>query len=124
MKKAIWVYRLESVSPNNGLWYSEDGSYVFGVSAAPNCSSKDLPMGFDERYKKDGKNWFSSCSRIEDLTHWYSVDNARWLIDNGFVFTKYLVVDYVEYELETVFLKETSLDRRELELDSIFQKEV
>lgn len=115
-----WVYRLESISPDNGLWYSSTGDFVFGVAQAPNCSSKDLPMDFDERYKQDGKDWFSSCSKVEDLTHWYSVDNARWLVNNGFVFTKYLAQDYVEYELETVFLKETTLARVELSVDEVF----
>ena len=78
-------------------------------------------MDYDARYHKDGKNWFSSCSRKEDLTHWYSLQDALDLIANGFVFTKYLAVDYVEYDLETTFLKETALERVEIDIEDLFR---
>lgn len=120
MKEPKWLYRLESITPDNGLWYSASGDYVFGVAQAPNCTTKDLPMDYDWRYRQDGKNWFSSCSEKEHLTHWYSVENARWLLDNGFVFTKYLARDYHEYEFETVFLKETVLERIIIDINDIF----
>ena len=78
-------------------------------------------MGYDERYKQDNKDWFSSCSNITDLTHWYSIENARELLKRGFRFSKYLATDYVEYEKETVFLKETCLDRVTLSIDEVFK---
>lgn len=114
-----WLYRLESTTPNNGLWYDSQSNYCFGIGGIDGCKTKDLPMGYDERYHKDGKNWFSSCSRKEDLSHWYSLDDAINLINNGFVFTKYNAVDYVEYENETTFLKETALERVEIGIDEL-----
>ena len=87
----------------------------------PNCKTKELPMGYDERYHKDGKNWFSSCSRKEDLSHWYSLEDALELLKSGFVFTRYLAVDYVEYELETTFLKDTALKREVLNIEDIWE---
>ena len=54
--------------------------------------------------------------------HWYSVQDALDLIDAGFVFTKYLAVDYVEYELETTFLKETALERVEMDIKELFDE--
>ena len=80
-------------------------------------------MGYDERYHIDGKNWFSSCSKIEDLLHWYSKEDAEYLLANGFVFTKYLTKDYHEFELETVFLKETAEKREVIDFLSLFDKE-
>lgn len=115
-----WVYRLESVTSDNGLWYSANNEMVWGIGKLPNCKTKDLPMGYDERYHKDGKCWFSSCSKKEDLTHWYSLEDALELIKNGFVFTRYLVVDYVEYDLETTFLKETALKREVISIEELF----
>ena len=115
-----WLYRLESTDPNHGLWYKEDGTWVWDLGAMPDCKTKDLPMGFDERYRKDGKRWFSSCSHLEDLSHWYSLQDAIDLINAGFVFTRYLAVDYNEYELETTFLKETALAREELDIRDIW----
>jgi hypothetical protein len=115
-----WLYRLEATTEDNGLWYNTKNEMVWGIGKLPDCKTKDLPMGYDARYHKDGKNWFSSCSHIEDLAHWYSLEDAQNLIANGFVFTKYLAVDYVEYDLETTFLKETALERVELRIEDIW----
>ena len=79
-------------------------------------------MGYDERYHIDRKNWFSSCSKIEDLLHWYSKEDAKYLLANGFVFTKYLAKDYHEFELETVFLKETAEKREVIDFLSLFER--
>jgi hypothetical protein len=118
--EAKWLYRLEAVNPKNGLWYNEDNELVWGIGKLANCKTKDLPMGYDERYHKDGRYWYSSCSRKEDLSHWYSLQDAIDLINNGFVFTRYLATEYVEYESETTFIKETSLEREVLNIEDIW----
>ena len=116
-----WLYRLESKSPDNGLWYDSNNNLVWGIGKLEGCETKNLPMDYDSRYHKDGLNWFSSCSNKEDLSHWYSLEDAKELIANGFVFTMYYAVDYVEYEMETTFLKETALIRRELDIEEIWE---
>lgn len=120
--KPKWVYRLESTDPTKGLWYNLNNEYVWTIGELPNCQTKDLPMGYDERYQKDGRNWYSSCSRLEDLTHWYSPQDAKDLIDKGFVFAKYLATEYVEYEFETTFIIETALERIELSIEEVFNE--
>lgn len=115
-----WLYRLESTNPENGLWYNVESKLVWGIGKLKDCKTKDLPMDYDERYHKDGKNWYSSCSHKEDLSHWYSLEDAKELIRNGFVFTRYLAVDYVEYPLETTFLKETALKREIINIEEIW----
>ena len=120
--KPKWLYRLESITPDNGLWYNTQNQLVWGIGKLEKCKTKDLPMEYDERYHKDGKNWFSSCSKKEDLSHWYSLQDAIDLIANGFVFTKYLATEYVEYELETTFIKETALQRVVLDIKDIWNK--
>lgn len=77
-------------------------------------------MEYDERYKKDGRDWFSSCSDKKDLAHWYSLQDALELIENGFVFTRYLATEYVEYENETTFIKDTCLAREEICISDLF----
>lgn len=119
-KEPKWLYRLESKSEDNGLWYRADGEYVFGIGGLPDCKTKDLPMGYDERYRMDGRHWFSSCSRVEDLKHWYSLYDALQLIENGFVFTRYLATEYTEYEFETTFIKESCLAREVIDPASLF----
>lgn len=114
-----WLWRLEASDPEHGLWYDSNGKMVFDIGKF-DCSTKDLPMGYDWRYQQDGKSWWSSCSNKEDLTHWYSREDAQKLIDAGFVFTRYLATEYHEYENETVFLKESCLAREELSLEEVF----
>lgn len=118
---AKWVYRLEALDDNNGLWYNTKGDLIWAIGDVPNCETKHLPMGYDERYCKDGKHWYSSCSRAKDLAHWYSLENAKYLVDHGFVFLKYLAVDYVEYEFETTFIKETALVREVINIEDIWE---
>lgn len=122
-KEPKWLYRLESINPENGLWYNSNAEFCFneGIgSLDDSCKTKNLPMGYDKRYRQDGRMWFSSCSRKEDLTHWFSKEDAKKLIEKGFVFTKYLATEYVEYEFETVFIKDTSLERVEISLYEVF----
>ena len=116
-----WLYRLEAKDPEHGLWYDASGEWVYDVGRL-GCSTKDLPMDYDWRYQQDGRSWFSSCSSRDDLLHWYSRDDAARLIDDGFVFTRYLALEYVEYELETVFIRETALAREELDFDSLWSE--
>ena len=103
-----WLYRLESKDPDKGLWYNSHGSYASEVCRL-GCSTQVLPMGYDPRYKKDGRDWFSSCSDKDDLLHWYSVDDVRALEGAGFVMRMYLATEYVEYGKETTFIKDTCL---------------
>jgi hypothetical protein len=89
--KPKWLYRLESTDKDNGLWYNSKGEFCFekGIgSLDDSCKTKSLQMGYDERYRQDGKMWFSSCSNQEDLTHWYSKEDAEELINKGFVSSK------------------------------------
>lgn len=120
-KEPKWLYRLDAGDAETGLWYNSRGEWVFNIGELKNCESKSLPMGYDERYRKDGCNWFASCTRQEDLTHWFSRENAEELIRNkGFKCMKYLATEYEEYELETCFIKESCIDKQEISLEDLF----
>ena len=122
--KPKWVYRFESTDPTNGLWYDNKGNFCFdkGIgSLDDSCKTKELPMGYDERYRQDGRMWFSSCTNQEDLTHWFSKEDARKLQEKGFKFYKYLATEYHEYPMETVFIKDTCIDRVEIDIDEFFK---
>lgn len=120
-KEPKWLWRLESTKRDNGLWYDSYGNYCFGIGKLEDCKTKDLPMGYDPRYHIDGKDWWSACSKKEDLMHWYSLEDALKLLELGFVFTHYLATDYIEYEHETVFLKETALEREVIHIKELFE---
>lgn len=116
-----WLYRLESSTPEKGLWYNSNNELVWCIGDIEGCKTKWLPMDYDPRYHKDGRNWFSSCSNKADLAHWYSLSDALQLIKQGFVFTRYLATEYVEYENETTFIKETSLAREVINIADIWE---
>ena len=122
MNKPKWLYRLEYKDASCGLWYDGNGQWCFdeGIGSVEGCKTKSLPMDYDERYRQDGRNWFSSCSGKEDLLHWYSLEDAKELISKGFVFTRYLATEYHEYEQQTVFIKETALRREEIDIFELF----
>lgn len=114
-----WLYRLEATDPNNGLWYNSDSKLTWGIGKMPGCKTKFIPMSYDPRYHMDGRNWYSSCTNIEDLAHWYSLEDAKNLTDNGFVFAAYLAVEYAEYPCETCFIKDTSIKRVEITFEEM-----
>ena len=125
-KEPKWLYRLEFKDDSCGLWYNGKGGWCFeeGIGAlGDECKTKTLPMDYDWRYKQNDRDWFSSCSNVDDLLHWYSKEDAQTLMNNGFVFTRYLATEYVEYPMETVFIKETCLKREEIDFLSLFNKE-
>jgi hypothetical protein len=118
-----WLYLLESTDPAKGLWYNANGDLVWTIGEIPGCDTKYLPMDYDERYRQDGRRWHSSCTKKEDLRHWYTLEAALDLIENhGFVFARYLATEYHEYELETVFIKETCLKREEMDIRDVFDE--
>lgn len=114
-----WLYRLESIDPENGLWYNMKSEYVWGIRRIEDCDAKFLPMGYDQRYHKDGRDWYSSCSNAEDLSHWCTLDGVLDLVAHGFEFVRYLATEYVEYPLETTFIKSTSLKREVIPIEDI-----
>lgn len=121
-----WLYRLEFKDNSNGLWYNGNGNWCFeqGIGSLDDtCKTKTLPMDYDWRYRQDGRMWFSSCSHKEDLLHWYSKEDAKTLLEKGFVFTRYLATEYHEYDLETVFIKETALKREEIDFLKLLEGE-
>ena len=120
MKEPKWLYRLEAIDPEHGLWYNTNCEMVWDIGKLPECETKNLPMDWDERYHKDGRNWFSSCTNKEDLAHWYSLEDALKLCAEGFQFSRYLATEYEEYELETCFIKETCLAHEVIPIESIW----
>lgn len=119
-----WVYRLEADNPELGLWYDANGNYIELVKEIPGCVSAHLPMGYDERYQKDGRSWFSSTSNLEHMPHWFTRENAEHLIQRGFKFFRYLATEYVEYDVETTFIRDSALAREEMTLEQIYGEEL
>lgn len=111
-KQPQWVYRIEALDPAMGLWYNDSGDWVFEEGIGQTDSpSRDLPMDYDERYQKDGKNWHSAGRNAIAMSHWFSRESAKDLMGKGYQLYRYLATEYIHYEFETCFIKETCLNR-------------
>ena len=53
--------------------------------------------------------------------HWYSLEDAKTLIEKGFVFKKYLATEYTEYPMETVFIKDTCIREEVIDIEELFK---
>lgn len=119
-REPIWVYRLESLDPKNGLWYNADGEFVHGISKVAGCKTAYLPMGYDTRYHSKERNWVSGCLKVEDLAHWFSESDAKQLWALGFRFWMFQAVEYEIYDHEVAFNKETVLQRLRLKFNQVY----
>lgn len=120
-----WLYRFESMDSTGGLWYNDHGEWVYeqGIGSFEDNAAKDLPMDYDWRYQRDGRNWHSACRTKQEMQHWFNRSNVATLLDKGFVLYRYLATEYVHYGHETCFIKETSLTRIILNPYSIWDEE-
>lgn len=112
-----WLYRFESVSPFGGLWYNDFNEWVFekGMGTMKDSPSVALPMDYDPRYQKDGKNWHSSAPNKEMMRNWFREEDVAHMLKNGFVLYSYLATQYIIYEYESCFIKETCITRKILD---------
>ena len=67
------VYRVEDSVSQHGLWRNFDGTVnpVFSKLTVGKC--KDMPMGDDDFYRMNGKQWFSATDEPSKLTAWFDV---------------------------------------------------
>lgn len=108
------LYRFEATDPNAGLWYNEFGQYVFernGLNRVQNHKHLDMPMGYDERYRRGGRNWFSATQLRSDMSYWFNITDVPKMLDLGYRLWQYVATEYVHYEFETTFIKETCIER-------------
>lgn len=123
-QEPMWLYRFEAIDPLNGLWYNDTGEWVYdsGIGQLDNNPAKSLPMDYDPRYTKDNRIWHSAGKDKTAMQYWFCHEDVEKLIHNGFVLYRYLATEYIHYEHETCFIKETSLTRELLNPYEIFDQ--
>lgn len=114
------IYRIENEETMHGMWYEEDGTFNPFIYRLTEGKSKDLPMGFHERYSKGGLKWFSGCKSIEDMKHWFSDLDALELFKSGYKLFEMDLSQYIVEENQVIFTREGVLDKREIQLDTIW----
>lgn len=114
------IYRIENEETEHGMWYREDGTYDPFILRLTEGKSKDLPMGFDPNRFTGGYKWFSSCSNLDDMRHWFSDLDALELFKNGYKLFQFEAGQTIVLPHEVMFTREGLISKTEIPLDTIW----
>lgn len=114
------IFRIENEETNHGMWYRLDGTYDPFIMRLTEGRSKDLPMGFDERYMTNGFRWQSGAGSIEDMQFWFSELDALELHKNGYKLYQFESTQFIVVEHEIMFTREGIIEKHEISLDTVW----
>lgn len=117
MKK---IYRIENEETMHGMWYEEDGTFNPFIYKLTEGKSKNLPMDFHEKYKKDGFKWFSGCGSIEQMNLWFSPLDALELFKSGYKLFEIDSSQYIIEDNQILFTRNGIINKNEIPLDLIW----
>jgi hypothetical protein len=115
------IYRIENEKTMHGMWYRGDGTFDPFILRLTEGKSKDLPMGFNERYYKERLKWYSGAGSIEDMQHWFSARDALELYQNGYKLYEFQSKQFNVVEHEIMFTREGILSKQEIPLETIWE---
>lgn len=115
------IYRIENPQSKHGMWYNENAELDPIIQTlCPTSKSKDLPMDYNEKHRKDGKVWNSAGRSIEEMNYWFSKEDAINLCNNGFKLFEFVVTEYQELEHEILFTREGVISQKEIHIDLVW----
>lgn len=117
------IFRIEMPEDRNGMWYNKDGQLDKKIHLlCPNGIAKDIPMPLNlELHRKDGHVWNSAGKSIENMHEWFTAEDARLLMNNGFKLFQFDVNMYQELEHEILFCRTGIIKQEEIPLDVIWK---
>lgn len=93
--RAKTFYRVCNLDTKQGLWYSYDGQFTGLIhDGFAFCKNSDLRMDFDPELV----GWLSAVEKLEDLYHWFSVEDIKRLQKHGWYIYEYSAENYKFYE--------------------------
>lgn len=101
------LYRIESSSPDRGLWYTLDGSFRPSVAHLTSRRLLDLPMRHDPRYYTDYRLWLSAVGSLKELRDWFHPQERDQLQALGFGLYKYEANDVQHINGHPVFAQDS-----------------
>lgn len=110
------IFRIENQETFHGMWYRIDGTYDPFIMTLTEGISRDLPMGFHERYAKDGLKWFSGCGDRAQMQQWFSALDALELHQNGYQLYEFESEQFIVEEHQILFTREGLLSQKEIPL--------
>lgn len=120
--KIIKVYRIEIPESKHGMWYNEYGEFQKTIDIlCPNGIAKDFPMPLNlELHRKDGEVWNSAGDSVEQMNLWFTAQDAKNLMNNGFKLFEFEVNYFQKLEKEVLFCRKHIITQKEIELDIIW----
>lgn len=114
------IYRIENEETEAGMWYRSGAIYDPFIKTLKDGKSADLPMGYHERYSKDGLAWFSGTVNREQMQSWFSVQDAMELHANGYKLFEFVSNQYIEEEYQVIFTREGIITKKEIPLSVLW----
>jgi hypothetical protein len=114
------IYRIENEETNHGMWYRLDGTFDPFILRLTDGRSKDLPMGFNDRYYQDGFRWQSGAGSIAEMQFWFSELDALELFKNDYKLFEFESNQFNVVEHEVMFTREGILTKQEIPLDTVW----
>ena len=116
----IKVYRIENPNTRAGMWYNADATPSGIIHSLTQGKCANLPMDFDSKYRKDGFEWFSAGSGIENMNQWFSALDAYELQQKGYQLYEFIVSQYIVDEHQAYFTREGVVSQRIIPLSEVF----
>ena len=121
MKTKI-IYRIEIPESRHGMWYNDQGEFQKTIDIlCPNGIAKDFPMPLNlELHRKNGKVWNSAGDSIEQMNHWFTAEDAKSLMNQGFKLFEFEVSEFQRLEHEVLFTRDGIVKQKEIPLETIW----
>lgn len=122
-KETRLIYRIELPEAKNGMWYNKDGVLDKKIHIlCPNGIAKDFPMPLNLKlHRKDGEVWNSGGKSIENMNQWFTPEDAKSLMNNGFKLFEFEVDMFQELEMETLFCRKGIISQKEIPLEIVWE---
>lgn len=116
------IYRIEIPEDRNGMWYNKDGVFQKTIDIlCPNGIAKDFPMPLNlDLHRKYGRVWNSAGKSIENMNEWFTAEDARNLMNNGYKLFQMEVDLFQDLENEILFCREGIISQKEIPLQVVW----
>jgi len=102
------------------MWYNADGSYNGFIHTLTEGRCADMPMGHDDKYRKDGKRWYSGAKDKSQMNFWFSVMDAYELETAGYYLYEYEINEYWKDDIQVYFTQEGVISQTRIPIDTMF----
>lgn len=100
IRQRATLYRVGRADNAQGLWYDGQGAYTGLIHNLKDGAAGALPMGFDPIFRAEGRRWISVTESLETLKRWFSEQDMRELLPQGYVVQEIDAVEHRRYFFE------------------------